>query len=697
MRDELSPSTNSTEPEQVYSVCPHDCPSVCALEVERISPTKIGRVRGSKDNAYTAGVVCAKVARYAERIHNPDRLSQPLKRVGPKGVGLSSFEPISWDEALETVADKIKETVKRSSTEAVWPYYYAGTMGLLQRDGINRFRHEGKFSGQINTICTTLQQSGWHAGIGDRRGVPPLEVAKSDVIVMWGGNPVNTQVNFMTHVSKAKKANGTKFVVVDVYETGTAKQADLFLCVNPSTDGALAAAVAHCLLRDGKIDRKYLAKYSDFDGDVETHYETCTPDWAANICGVPEPKIEEFAALLGDNPKSYFRVGYGFSRSRVGAVAVHAVTCLPTLIGAWQYEGGGALHGNTARYAMNDALIQAPELCDPEIRTLDMSRIGPVLVGDKSDLGDGPNVEAIFIQNMNPMVVAPELAKVQAGFNRDDLFVCVHEQFMTDTAAMADIVLPASMSFEYSDIFIASGHTTLQVTKPVIEPFAEAKSNHWVLCELAKRLGFTHPAFKMTELEIIDSVLETSGYPDAETVNAAKGADPVVSWETDHFLDGFPNKTGKFRFYADWEEVGAEHKGLPKFPGHCELYDKETTEKPFRLVTAPARGFLNSSFTETSKSKQLEGRPTVMIEADVANDMGIADDDVVELANGLGAIKLHAKRVEKQNPKTLVVESLWPNTNFIDGIGINLLVSADPGLPNRGGVFHDTAVSLRKI
>ncbi|MBT7615332.1 MAG: molybdopterin-dependent oxidoreductase, partial [Rhodospirillaceae bacterium] len=291
-----------------YSACPHDCPSTCALEIEVLGPDRIGRVRGARDNDYTAGVVCAKVARYAERIHHPDRLTQPMRRTGPKGSG--RFVPISWDEAMDEVVTKFREAEDKYGSETVWPYYFAGTMGFVMRDGINRLRHAKRYSGQHSTICTTLAWSGFMAGTGALMGPDPREMAKSDLVVIWGTNPVNTQVNVMTHVTRARKERGAKIVVIDTYRTGTAAQADLFLCVKPGTDAALACAVMHVLFRDGKADWEWMRSNTDDPEGLAEHLKERSPAWAEAICGVPAAEIEELAGLIGATPRTYLRLGY---------------------------------------------------------------------------------------------------------------------------------------------------------------------------------------------------------------------------------------------------------------------------------------------------------------------------------------------------------------------------------------------------
>ena len=449
-------------PHWARSACPHDCPSTCALEVEVLSPTHIGKVRGNPDHPYTDGVICAKVARYRERIHHPERLMKPLRRVGEKGLGQSEFQEISWAAALDEVAEQLLQAEQRYGAQTVWPYYYAGTMGQLQRDGIERLRHAKGYSRQLSTICTSLAESGWLAGVGSREGTDTREIVDSDLVVVWGGNPVNTQVNVMSWIAKAKKARGAKLVVVDPYRTGTAQTADLHLALKPGTDGALVAAVIHVLLTQGYADRDYLAGLTDWSPEIEAHFIRRTPAWAAEITGLSVEEIETFARLYGQTKRSFIRVGYGFSRSRNGASNLHAVSCLPAVTGAWKHPGGGALWGNGRIYSLDKTLIEGLDVCDPTVRQLDQSRLGPVLTGDRRDLGEGPPVTALFIQNTNPAVVCPDTQKCLEGLRRDDLFVAVHEQFMTDTASYADIVLPATAFLEHDDFYTASGHTSLQ-------------------------------------------------------------------------------------------------------------------------------------------------------------------------------------------------------------------------------------------
>ncbi|MCL2427675.1 MAG: molybdopterin oxidoreductase family protein [Alphaproteobacteria bacterium] len=677
------------------SVCPHDCPSTCALEVEVLDGSRIGAVRGAAANSYTAGVICAKVARYRERIHHPNRLTRPLLRTGPKGSGL--FRPIGWDEALDRVGATFAETAARHGSEAVWPYFYAGTMGLVQRDGINRLRHVMRYSRQRLTICTSLCESGWMAGVGRFTGPDPREMAESDLIVVWGGNPVNTQVNVMHHITRARKTRGARLVVVDPYRTATAEAAHAHLMLRPGTDGALACAMMHIAFRDGYADREYMARYADCPEELEAHLRTRTPEWAAAITGLRTAEIEAFARLYGQTQRAYIRIGYGFSRSRNGAANVHAVSCLPSVTGKWQYEGSGAFWSNRDIYRWNKTLIEGFDAVDPTVREIDMSRIGAALTGDRRELGDGPPVHAMLIQNQNPVVVAPDSHRVRRGFLRNDLFVAVHEQFMTETALMADIVLPATMFLEHDDIYQAGGHGHIQIGPKLVDPPGECRSNHEVISALARRLGARHPGFEMSAMELIEATLRASGWPGTETLLEQRWLDVQPSFEESHFLRGFGHRDRKFHFAPDWSRIGRDHARMPRLPDHFAVIDEKSERHPFRLVTAPARQFLNTSFTETPSSRQREIRPTALVHPKDAAALAITDEGRIRLGNDLGEVVLRARLFDGVQRGVVIVESIWPNADFDGGVGINALISDDPGPPFGGAVFHDTAVWMEAV
>jgi anaerobic selenocysteine-containing dehydrogenase len=684
------------------SACPHDCPSTCALEVEVLDAHTIGRVRGAPDNDYTAGVICAKVARYAERVHHPDRLTRPLRRTGAKGSG--AFEPIGWDDALDLVAEAFVRAEQRDGPLAVWPYYYAGTMGLVMRDGIHRLRHAKGYSGFFETICNNPAWAGFTAGTGRVAGSDPREMAKSDLVVIWGTNAVNTQVNVMTHATRARKERGAKIVAVDVYMNGTMDQADLPVLIRPGTDGALACAVMHCLFRDSHADWDYLVRYTDAPQELAEHVRTRTPEWASRITGCPVATIEEFARLVGETKRTFFRLGYGFSRSRNGAHNMHAASCIPAVTGAWKYEGGGAFFNNRAIYHWDKTMIEGLDKRDPSIRMLDQSRVGPVLIGEEEALCGGPPVTALIIQNTNPVSVAPEQEKVKRGFARENLFTCVHEHFMTETAQMADVVLPATMFLEHDDVYQAGGSQYILLGPKLIEPPGECRSNHDVICALARRLGAEHPGFAMSPRELIDWTLQKSGWGTLAELEQNRWIDCQPDFATAHYLNGFAYPDGKFRFKPDWPNVpfrpapnAGPYTSMPKLPDHWEVIEEADTAHPFRLATSPARGFLNSSFTETPTSRKREGRPQVMIHPEDAAPLGIADGDKVVLGNARGEVRLHAKLFDGVRRGVLIAESVWPNAAYEDGRGINTITGADAIAPFGGAAFHDNRVWVRRV
>ncbi|MEC7489531.1 MAG: molybdopterin oxidoreductase family protein [Pseudomonadota bacterium] len=678
-----------------YSVCPHDCASSCTLEVELESPNKIGRVHGSEENSYTAGVVCAKVARYSERVHHPARLTHPLRRKGPKSPGatIADFEQISWDEALSIVAENYVTAAGKYGPETVWLYNYAGTMGKVQRDAIVGLRNSMGYSRQHNTICSSIMLAGMEAGIGAQKGCDPREFAEADLIIVWGSNPVYTQVNLMAHISRARKDRGAKMIVIDPYRTPTARQADVHIRPRPGTDAALACSLMHILFRDGHADLDYMAKFTDDASALEEHLRLRGPHWASQITSVPVADIEALAADYGTTDRALIRMGYGFSRTRNGASSLHAVSCLPAVRGAWKHRGGGLYGSIGHNFTINTSLITGKD--DPDVRQLDMSRLGPILLGDSNALGEGPPVTAMLVQSSNPAVVAPESGQVRKGLLREDLFLCVHEQFLTDTAKLADIVLPATTFLEHDDFYTSYGQTFLQLGPKAIEPIGEARSNHDMLSALANKLGANHRAFTMGAWEIIDEILQTNGYGGADALKEKRFIDISPTFEETHFLNGFPHSDGKFHFRADWARHGPDHAALPTLPDFARIIDEVDDVKPFRLVTAPSRNYLNTSFTETATSIANEECPTIKINPRDCADLGIGDGDRLRIGNDRGDLVIRCQVFDGVDPGITIVESVWPNSAFEEGLGVNLLTSSDPGKPNGGAVFHDTAIWIR--
>ena len=674
------------------SACPHDCPSTCALEIMH-DDKNIYKVKGASKNTYTSGVVCAKVSRYAERTHHPDRLTKPLMRSGEKGS--NNFKEIEWEQALDIVAENFISTAQKHGTESIWPYFYAGTMGLVQRDGINRLRHEMKYSGQHSTICSTITASGFKAGVGALKGPDPREMALADVILVWGCNPASTQVNVMKHIQKARKDRNAKLIVVDPYKTRSAKVADFYYPIKPGTDGALACSIMHILFRDNYADKEYMDKYTDDPEGLEKHVKKYTPEWGSKITGLSLREIEEFAKIFGTTKRLYSRMGYGFTRQRNGASAMHAAVSLSAVCGKWLYEGGGAFYNNADIYKIDKTLIEGLDVIDPNIRMLDQSRIGSILTGDSNALMGGGNVYSLIIQNTNPLVVAPESLLVREGFSRENLFVCVHEQFMTETAKYADIVLPATTFVEHDDLYIAGGHQHITYGPKLIDPIGESKSNHAVLVALAKRLGAMHEGFNMTEREIIDYTLNSSNHGSLVELEKNGWKDVQPDFNKSHFIDGFGHKDKKFHFKPDWSEVGPDYHNMPEYPDYMNTTENISKDFPFKLVTAPAHNYLNSSFTETNSSKKSEVKPKAKIHSKDLKKLALQEDQLVVIGNNRGKVIIHVEEFDGMQEGVIIVEGVWPNEAFVGNNGINTLVGSDPVPPNGGAAFHDTAVWIK--
>jgi anaerobic selenocysteine-containing dehydrogenase len=535
-------------------------------------------------------------------------------------------------------------------------------------------------------------------------------MSKADVVVIWGTNAAATQVNVMTHAVRARKERGAKIVVIDIYANATVRQADMGIVLKPGTDGAFACAVMHVLFRDGLADWDYLERYTDDPKGLEAHLGSRTPEWASAITGLTVEEIEAFAHLVGKTKRTYFRLGYGFTRQRNGAVNMHAAASIACVTGAFLHEGGGAFHSNANIFKFDKREIEGRAMQDKTIRFLDQSKIGRILTGDREALYDGPPVMAMLIQNTNPMNVTPEQRLVRKGFAREDLFVTVHEQFMTDTAKMADVVLPATTFLEHDDIYRGGGQQHVVLGPKLIEPYAEARPNIFVINELANRLGVGHlPGFSVDERTLIDNMNANSDLPHFDELKERRFIDKQPPFEEAHYIKGFKWPDGKFRFRPDWtgspapdrppEVMGLQgpFESIPEFPDYWEVIETADAEHPYRLATSPAHNFLNSTFAETPTSLAKEIRPELLIHPDDAAELGIADGERIEIGNHRGEVVLHAVLRAGQKRGVVVSEGIFPNASFERGEGINTLIGAEPAAPYGGLAVHDTKIWIRKL
>lgn len=673
-----------------FSTCPLDCPGACALEAT-LEEGKLVRLKGDKRHPFTQGVICGKVTRYAE-IQNGERILTPLIRTGVKGEG--TFRRASWDEAMEMVARRLGETVDQWGPESVYPYYYGGTMGVLQRSALDRLTHRAGFSRIERTICYPIGAAGWNAGVGNDLGPDASRMEESDLVILWGINAVSTHINLMRFVKTARK-RGARLVVVDPYRNRTAKLADLHVNPRPGTDGALAAAMMGEILREGLADRDYLASYTDFDPAMEDHLRSKTPEWAAQITGLEASVIREVARLVGESRAAFIRIGLGMARQMNGAVNVHAVACLPALTGAWSRAGGGALFSTGGRFPVDAEPVIMKRFMGAgggqPARSLDMSLLGRWL----TDPGLGPKVHALAVMNANPAVSCPDAGRVRRGLAREDLFTVVAEQVMSDTARFADVLLPATTFLEHDDLYKSYGQHTLQHATALLPPRGEARCNHDVVNELARRLGYDDAAFHRGVGETIDAVLQASGLPEAGAWAGKRWLDFSPNEAEAAFTGGFPTADGRFHFHPGWDDPK-----MPPMPDHWPVNLRDGAggegDYPLDFMTPPDHEVLNSTFNIAPAVRERRGPPLLWINPADAAARGIADGDRVAVFNDLARLTMTARVTDDVRPGLCLTESNRPAADFPENLPLNALSHDAPVAPAGGPAFHDNRVEVEK-
>ncbi|MBF0270945.1 MAG: molybdopterin-dependent oxidoreductase [Magnetococcales bacterium] len=666
------------------SVCPLDCPGTCALKVT-IDQGRLQAIDGHPDHPLTRGVICGKVSRY-QAIQDGPRILDPMLRVGPKGV--ADFKKISWDEALDRIGERLLSIMDNPGPEAVLPFSYGGTMGVIQRRAYARLTTRAGFSGLDGNICYAIGWAGWRAGVGLALGPDPTEMAASDLPILWGINAAATHISLMSHIKQARR-QGARLVVVDPYRNQTARLADLHLALRPGTDGALAVAVMQVLLEEGLADRDYLQRHTDFDSALEDHLALRSPEWAAPITGLDPGLIREFARMYGRARAPFIRIGLGMSRQNNGAVNIHAVSCLPAVTGAWRHTGGGALFATGGAFNLSPQPLPPPRSPEHTPRVLDMSRLGEVL----TDPTLTPPVLALLVSHANPAGSCPDLQRVYAGLAREDLFTVVHEQVMTDTARFADVLLPATTFLEHEDLYKAYGQYTLQHAKPVLPPRGQALCNHDLVNALARRLGFDDEPFRLGVAETIGVVLKESGLPPLEQWEKP-WLDCAPAWEARHFVEGFPQPDGRFHFRPGWS-----HSRMPAFPDHWAVNRRddpaEATAYPLDFMTPPALEVLNTTFTGTLDADKRP--PRLWIHPEDAQKRGIVEGDRVAVFNGVGQLTMVARVTGDVGVGMTLCESNQPAGAFAEGIGLNALSHACPTAPDGGPALHDNRVEVVRL
>ncbi len=678
----------------MHSVCPHDCPSACSLEV-RTAGGRVLAVTGTASHPFTQGVICGKVREYAERVHSPLRIVRPLRRVGPKGAG--RFEPIGWDEAVAAIARRWRAIIAAHGAEAILPFSYAGSMGQVQYFAGHPLFHALGASRLDRTICTATAYAGWRATVGAITGNDSEQMVGADLVVLWGINAAYTTINVMTLVKQAR-ARGAHVVVVDPYRTPTAQKADEHLMVRPGTDGALALAMMQVLIAEGRVDHPYVARATHGFGPLAEHVQAWTPARVAPIVGLPEATIVAFARRYGATRASFLRIGIGLSRHDNGAMTCRTLACLPALTGAYADPHGGALLSSLGAAGLDYTVLERPDLMpDPPSRVINMIQLGRVL----TDPALAPPVKALYVYSSNPAAVCPNQALVLAGLAREDLFTVVHEQVMTDTARYADLVLPATTSLEHEDLYRSFGQLYVQLAEPVMAPVGEARSNWETMGMLARALGVAEAHYARTPGEVIRELLahgdETVRGITYERLRAEGSVRLDLPRPYLPFADGAPTASGRVEFYS--EALAA--RGLPPLPTWMPLREGPGENGggryPLQCIVPPNRFFLNSSFSQSERLRRRQGTPTVILAPADAAARGIADGDRARVESARGAAEFTARVTDATRAGVAVIEGIWWHRFHPGGRGVNVLTDDRTTDFGGGPALHSNMVEVARM
>ena len=656
------------------SVCPLDCPDACGLLLE-VSNGQVTGVRGDPEHPYTRGFICAKMRCYGELIHSPERLLAPLKRNGPKGSGL--FSPISWAEALETIAERWEKLIVRYGPETILPYSYAGVMGLLQRNAGHAFFHRLGATELQRTICSPAAEAGWQQVMGATWGSDPETIIASDLIIIWGMDPAATSIHFLSLAQQARK-KGARIVVIDAYRTRTAALADEVILVRPGSDAALALGLMQVLVAEDMVDKDFIAAHVSGYEELCTTLPPYSPARVAELTGVPAAAIINMARVYGRARAPFIRIGHGFSRHRQGGLAVRLIASLPALVGAYGKCGGGALQSSGSGSAVKLESVTRPDLRRKPVRELNMVQLGRVLTGNLE-----PPIKSLYIYHGNPATVAPDQNRVLAGLRREDLFTVVHERFLTDTALFADIILPATFSVEQEDLYRSYGHFYLQRSRAILPPPGEARSNWQTFCLLARTLGFAEEVFQKSEAQMVEALLQGIDLTPGDRQALAAGR-PVKLKPA----PGLATPSGKVELMNP--AAGPPVYQVPEYSGLVERY-------PFYLLTAPASLALNSNFGQLAGLRERQGGPQVLVNPDDCRQNGLVEGALAEVYNQRGSCLFKVRSSSDVPPGIVVAPGVWWCQYSPGGRNINSVVGDNLTDFGGGSTFYDHRVAIRPL
>jgi anaerobic selenocysteine-containing dehydrogenase len=657
---------------------------------------RITDVVGDPRHPFTRGVICGKVHDYAERVYGPTRVLTPLRRVGAKGEG--RFEPIGWDEAVDEIAHRWRRVIAQWGAEAILPFSYGGTLGLVQnRAGHSLFYALG--ASQLDrTICVSTAYAGWQGTLGTVSGNDSEQMVDSDLIVLWGINASHTHINAMTLVKQARR-RGAFVVCVDPYRTPTARQADWHLMPRPGTDGALALGVMHVLIGEGRVDQDYIQRATLGFTALAQHVKQYDPERVAAITGLTAEDVVTFARRYGATRAAFIRVGIGLSRHDNGGMTCRTIACLPALTGAYAHPAGGALLASSGAFGLSNAVVERPDLMPrPAPRVINMIQLGRAL----TDPDLAPPVKALYVYNANPASIVPNQELVLRGLAREDLFTVVHEQHLTDTTDYADLVLPATTSMEHTDCYKSYGHFYVQLARPVIAPEGESRSNWAVTRLLAPAMGLRDPHFRKSEDDLIREAL-ASGDPSIEGITLERlEAEHSVRLRLGRpylpFADGAPTPSGKVEFVSE----SMARAGLPALPTYIPLVEgPEHTELarryPLQCIVPPNRFFLNSSFSQSELMRRRQRGPAVLLHPADGAARGIRSGDAVLVRSARGEARFTAELTDDTREGVAVVEGIWWNKHQTGGRGVNALTDDRTADMGGGPALHSNLVQVERL
>ncbi|MFZ2648906.1 MAG: molybdopterin oxidoreductase family protein [Burkholderiaceae bacterium] len=681
----------------VHGACPHDCPDTCALRIT-VQDGRAIKVQGDPDHPPTHGSLCTKVSRYPERTYHPERVLTPLKRIGPKGSG--QFAPVSWDEALGDIAVRLRDIAARGpdSAQAIVPYSYAGTMGLVQGESMAaRFFNRIGASLLDRTICSSAGGEALVATYGAKIGMHVENYATAKLILIWGSNSIASNLHFWTFAQEAKR-NGAKLICIDPRKTETADKCHEHIALLPGTDGALALAIMHELIANDWLDHDYIERYTQGWPKLLERALQWSPERAAQVCGIGVDQVRQLARDYGTIKPAAIRLNYGMQRVRGGGNAVRLVAILPCLIGAWRVAAGGMLLSAAGWFnaARDDAALQRPDLLGARRpRTINMSTIGDDLLrGPDERLPNGakfgPKIEALIVYNSNPVAVAPESPKVVRGFKRDDLLTVVLEHFLTDTADHADYVLPATTQLEHLDVHISYGHSYVMINEAAIAPLGQARTNTQIFRDLAQRMGFDEPCFSDSDETLARCALN------ARVDFAALRERGWVKLD----LPDAPFARGGFATPSGKCVIDSPQYGVPD---HVPNYESASSTPelarryPLAMISPPARNFLNSTFVNVKSLRDIEAEPVLEIHEADAHARGITTGQQVCVFNERGSTRCRALVSPRARPGVLNGLGIWWRKLGADGTNVNEVTHQRLTDIGRAPSFYDCLVDVTPL